>query len=683
MRTTLSASWLLLSFCTAPAVAQWQGGPPPPPPPPPNLGAANPGNGGKIVIPPNSGGGSGPSLRGGRRNAGGNSGRPRFEGPGDITPPQSPKPPVADRPSAETPTAAPITPPATPGCPLGQPASRVSARGGLDLTPPPDAWDQWWAANRERFLAVRSWIENQPVTPTTPEGDAAGEARGLSAGLRAAAGEQALAVLEGKVDASRTEIEAALICAGKLGYAPARARQAMQQHLREGAQTTRELAALSLGLLGDAGALPLLLALAQDAPLAHAVSGQSSVDARTRSFAIYGLGLLARRPELAETAPKLARETLLGVLRLRGASGDMEVRTACLSALGVLPLGEHERWTHVYPALEELLGGEDGDFVRAHVLTSAARLSGSSWSERMSLVAQDREEHPAVRGSALLALGRDANELSPALRARAVLALEQAREHGAAFSERGFATLSLGQLGDDEKIGELQRELEARVHLDEPWLALSLGLAARGEIEQGRDVTPRVKALRAAFRATRSPETRGAVAIALGLAQARDAAAELRAAFEEERLSRTRGYLALALGMIGDRTAIPAIRSTLAKGGQEPEDVDALATSLGLLGDADAVPLLLAQMRESKSISELGGLAAGLGRIGDARTVEGLLALARDAKAGSAARTYALSALGMLFESGPLPWNAIYAEDMNYFATTATLSGGSGVLDLL
>ncbi|MBL8899312.1 MAG: hypothetical protein JNM84_16870 [Planctomycetes bacterium] len=727
MRVPLGLPWLLLSVFASSAIAQYQGGPPPPPP---NSNPCPPRDGGTTIVTPR--GSSARDLYGargssdGRQRSGGDAtgDRPGDEpgnGPGtggygggtnnsspvcpppfrppgdrvvtsagDLVPPEVPAaPPKYDGPATGAPNGGrgvgPAGPTMGPGAagPKGQPSASRSARPGLDLTPPPDAWDLWWGANRERFLAMRSRIAQAPSEPSTPEaGD--GAPRGLGSAERAEVAAHILAVLEGTTPASATEIDAALVAAGKLGVDPARTQRAIQGHLRSSSQTTRELAALSLGLLGDTACLPLLLALTKDAPLARAVSERSAIDTRTRAFAIYGLGLLARRPENAESAPRLAREALLEVLRRQDTRADAELATACFSALGVLPLGEHERWTHVYPALEgALVDASATGFVRAHVPTSLARLSGAPWSERFSVLAEDADEHPTVRGSALLALGRNAAALSPGQRSRALRALAQARERSAGFSERSFATLALGQLGSDEDLAALERELGRGVHLDQPWIALALGLAARNEIEQGRDVGSRVKALRAAFAKARAPETRGALAIALGLAQASDASADLRTAFGEERISRTRGYLALALGMIGDRAAIPAIRAALAKGGHDPEDVDALATSLGLLGDAEAVPLLLAQMRESKSIAELGGLAAGLGRIGEARTAEGLLDLARDAKASSAARTYALSALGMLFESGPLPWNALYAEDLNYFATTATLSGGSGVLDLL
>jgi HEAT repeat protein len=409
--------------------------------------------------------------------------------------------------------------------------------------------------------------------------------------------------------------------------------------------------------------------------------GSSSIDARTRAFASYGLGLLARRQGAGSTTQALARETLLEVAQQKA---QLDVTVAALSALSVLPLGENERWMHCYPVFEQLLQQPGAsDFFRAHIPTTVARLGGQPWAEKLALLAEAEKEHPLVRASALLAFGRFGDELQPALRARAVKAIEKATKRTDGFSERSFAMLALARIGDAESMKRFEREVVAGAHLDQPWVALGLGLAAREEAAAGADIGSRVEALRRAFRAAKAPETRGALAIALGLTRSSDAIAEVRKAFEQERIGRTRGHLAVALGLLGDRAALPLIRKAIAEQGREPEEIAELANALGMLRDPEAVPLLVAKLKEASSTAELGPVARALGRIGEARAAEALLVLAADPSASQLARTYAVAGLGVLFDAGPLPWSVPYTEDINYLAATPSLFASGGLLDLL
>lgn len=633
--------------------------------------STNPGYRGPGDRPPGS---SGPSSGGGGSGGSGPASPEPYRGPSDLTP--GPGSGAGGGPSS-----GPSTGPNGGRGPSGQPGGPTT-RVGLDLSLPLDAWDRWWAANRERFLDLRAHVEQTVDGPTTGDGDQRGiDPRGLTTELRARVAEHLLAVLEGKVAASSTEVDAALLAAAKLGAERSRTREALQAHLRAGAQSTRELAALSLGLLGDPGCAPPLLALARDLPLAHALCGSTSIDARTRAFAIYGLGLLGRRQGAGSVTLGLAREALV---ELAQQQAPLDITVAALSALSILPLGENERWLHGYPVLERiLLERGASDFLRAHVPTSVARLGGKPWAERLALVAENDAEHPLVRASALLAFGRFGDELPPALRARALKAIEKARQRTDGFSERSFATLAQARMGDAESVKRFEKEVVSGAHLDQPWVALGLGLAAREEAAAGKDIASRVDALRRAFRSAKAPETRGALAIALGLTRNPDAIADVRKAFEQERIGRTRGHLAVALGLLGDRSALPQLRAAIQEQGREPEEIAELANALGMLRDNAAVPLLVEQLKSARSVAELGPLARALGRIGDAEAVEALLALARESSSGQLTRTYALAGLGVLFDAGPLPWSVPYTEDLNYLAATPSLFASGGLLDLL
>lgn len=48
------------------------------------------------------------------------------------------------------------------------------------------------------------------------------------------------------------------------------------------------------------------------------------------------------------------------------------------------------------------------------------------------------------------------------------------------------------------------------------------------------------------------------------------------------------------------------------------------------------------------------------------------------------ARAFAVVGLGSVCDKDPLPWNAAYATDCNYRASTGTLTNGAaGILDIL
>ena len=110
------------------------------------------------------------------------------------------------------------------------------------------------------------------------------------------------------------------------------------------------------------------------------------------------------------------------------------------------------------------------------------------------------------------------------------------------------------------------------------------------------------------------------------------------------------------------------------------------AIGVGLLGDKSAVTGLVTMLRTAKGFAAQAAIANALGTIGDANSVAPLVEMLDDGSITDSARGFAAVALGIVCDKEDLPWNTKIAVDLNYRASTQTLtdaSGGTGILDIL
>ncbi|MBL8896906.1 MAG: hypothetical protein JNM84_04735 [Planctomycetes bacterium] len=585
-----------------------------------------------------------------------------------------------ESPAGPEPAPGPTTPKVPGSGPTGQPAPGARTGAGLDVSLPNDAWDHWWVANRPRFLELQAHRRRlaQPLT-----GDQAKPVGALDAALRDEIGALLHAVLRADKGTSVDERSAALIAAAKLGWKSAETRELFLRDLRSPVQEIRETATLALGLLGDESALPLLAALARDASLAHSVTGERSIDDRTRAFAAYGMALLVRRsePEKARTGTEIARATLNSMLD-GSLSSRPELESAAIHALSVLPLGERDAWTHALPLLESIVADSGRHaFVKAQVPTALGRLLGPACAEKLSLWIEDPATDWMLRDSAELIAGR--LTLAPLAKTRMYVSLKTAYERNAVPGERAFAILGSARLEDAETLRRYAEQASEGAHLDRPWIALGLGLAARSLAARGTEPVALREALRTGFRRAKAAEVRGAFAVAAGLARDTDAAELLRRAFVASTVTRERGHLAVGLGLMGDASSREMLREALPRAVRDPEELGEIAIALVLLQDRDATPRLLEMLAEGRTISTLGPLATALGRLGGADAARALLALATDPKRTDLLQAYAIVGLGICIEEQDLPWATAFAEDFNYLVAPPTLYGTSSLLTIL
>lgn len=659
----------------------------------------------------------------------------QYRGPGDVKPASS----SAAAPS-NTGTGAPAkgggttagSGPTTGGAPAGPVAGNVPGAAGpkvrgAALGDDLGRWEFWWEFGKDPWLRLREAVRDAGAGK--PE-DAPFRAR-LSLPLRDIARPtdadrdavaSALAATLRETD-DRDIASGCLVALAKIG------RDGLDFTLRErivpflqcGDQELRETAAVALGIAGqiDPETVQLLGDLLRDSPAGRAASGGSAVNERTRAFAAFGCGLLLQRSP--EPAAALRLTAPLHEVLADPAAHGRDVKVAAIEALGLLPAdwdtpaGRSLRASSVaalgtYYALE-LGAGEQ--LVQAHVPPVIARLTVDApalqgqWRQRFAedlgaglidagAAARPSKVNPHVAQSCALALGdmcppwQGAGDPAAAVGELLVDVYRRHRDH----QTRSFAALALARIGGAAPREFLLRELTtAGKAIEQPWIAVALGVlearrrraaeAVGGAAVRDRDVATE---LVLALRASRTPGTTAALAIALGLVGVPESGDELRKVLAAQaQQDDVAGYAALALGLLRDRRAEADLRALRRDSVRRPFVMMQCARALGLLGDIGVVDELNEELGAPQhTLARLAAVAAALGQIGDRRSVPPLLKMLGDRELTPLTRAFAAVALGGVCDKDPLPWNAAYASHTNYRAATDTLTDGqSGILDIL
>jgi HEAT repeat protein len=155
---------------------------------------------------------------------------------------------------------------------------------------------------------------------------------------------------------------------------------------------------------------------------------------------------------------------------------------------------------------------------------------------------------------------------------------------------------------------------------------------------------------------------------------------------DSEKDEGARGYLAVGLGLMNAREAVTKINSIVDDSKYRPDLLKQAAIALGLLGDKELVPKLITLLQESKGLATQASLSSALGFIGDQRSIDPLVLMLQNESLTERARGFAAVALGIVADKELLPWNSKIGLDLNYRASTETLtnqSSGTGILDIL
>lgn len=657
-----------------------------------------------------------------------------YLGPGDTVPPggsggggggSAPAVPGTGgpgQPSAPTPGG---PAPGVPGTGGGNPRPGVSAQtpeGGpiADLS----AWSFWWEFNKPTYLGLRSALAHGSIK--TGQGGwflglgQAQQAVDIQRPTKAQIREQVVPALLRvlSTETNNDVVTGAMMALAKIGDVPAEdgsspIGQAIASRLDDPNQEISETAALALGILGHEGAIPTLKSLVADSKEGRRAIGRGEVPRRTRTFAVYALGLIGSR-----TGHDSVRSELLDELRSTltdDASATRDLDVACVISMGLFTPestglgGTAEGQASLTSSqaqlkflLERFEDKAASPFVRAHAATAMVRVLQlqsseltSAWKTRISSgllsAINDKSEDKWVVESAVLALGSlgdsDSDQLDREIRRTLIEVPRLTRDQQA----RNFSLISLAQIAgrpgsDDAGLDEIHHALLARLggskNALRSWSALAIGVMARTAGERfPADLTEAI-----AFKVNeeRGPKL-SPYAVAAGLIGDEGVTQALLGKLETTKNDTARGYISLALGMIGDHRAIVPIQELVQSSTYRADLLRQAAIGLGLMADRAAVDVLLEALDSSKSLATKAAVADALGFIGDKRSIDPLIRMLEDPQGTALARGFAAAALGNICDPGELPWNTPISRDINYRAATETLTGlgGRGVLDIL
>jgi len=615
------------------------------------------------------------------------------------------------------------TGPASPGSALASP---------LDLT----RWEFWWEHNQAPLLLLKTRVRTSG-SATGVEGFYLGDGQRPQQSSLGPTDDQLrqrvipalLAVLARETnDDLVTGAMVALAKIGDLGDAALGGEIEAQllRRLADGAQDTRETAAVALGILASPRSIPTLAHLLWDTPEGRKLVRAGEVVYRTRAFAAYGLGLVGAR-----ATSEVDRQLVVSILRRaleeeRTSTRDLGV--ASVLALGLVPLAtlapaalpragrdlappESSRQAQLDFVLALLRDPEGERLVRAQCPITLARLLAGLpephlgpyrtviVGELLECLTRRREETEVVQ-SAVLALGAiGCNDAGSELDARIRRALTEVPRQVSEPQARAFALLALAEAGarygggpahegiDHARAFLIDQMLDGRNWL-QPWAALAAGVLAwhvQGVEPQHPALAPLRRVLRDQLEDERQHEALAALALGAGLARSQDSAPHLMRLLRKGLPDATRGQVALALGLLGHVEAIEPLRALLPESRYRPELLRQAAMALGLLGDKEVGLQLATMLGDARSLATQAAIASALGHVGDRRTLDPLLALLESRLATERARAFAAVALGNVCDKELLPWNAKLGVGLNYRAAPPTLSdpgSGTGILDL-
>ncbi|MEE2887129.1 MAG: HEAT repeat domain-containing protein [Planctomycetota bacterium] len=576
-------------------------------------------------------------------------------------------------------------------------------------------WQYWWEFNKDPFINLKEAIHAPEVVTGSDEYFLGALGRRVSIDkikpsesdiqdVILPALRRAMVITE-----NRDILSSCIVAMAKIGRDQREFEilQLFADSLGKHDQEIRETAALAMGISGLPKAHRTLIDLAMDRPAGRRLVPGREVSVRTRSFAIYGLGLLAHRTGKIDLKRVIFEElaTLLGDARLR----NRNLKVAAIQAISILNLQvsnpndkEQRLISDALSSLEAFYdrrAGRGQDLIKSHVPPAIAKLLGRGNSpvhQRFknkfltALTARKKRGNDIYR-AATIALGKmalSADTLKSEQRFSE--ALLKYFHNGRDQQTRFFALMALGQIGGAANRNRLRTVLrKGRKSLDRPWAALGLGVMRHFALRGANNPRPDTAVgddLLKQFQKIRDPQARGAIAIALGLGKYQSAAPVLQAALEKyAKNGAFAGYLCIGLALMDHKGSREQIHEIVRGAIRRPNLLQQAAVSLGKLGDRSVTETLMVKMSAKEpNLAKLSAIATALGFIGDRRTIRPLKKMLFDDKLTPLSRAFAAVALGGVADKEMLPWSAKLSRDVNYRAAVETLTqSGTGVLDIL
>ncbi|MBO45985.1 MAG: hypothetical protein CMJ96_03725 [Planctomycetes bacterium] len=641
-----------------------------------------------------------------------------YRGPGDTVPPAgggaaAPVAPAAPgAPAAPAAPGAPATPnspstPTTPAvvtAPVTKKASTPTTGGssGPDLT----TWEFWWEFNKEPYLNLKAKIQSGNVSTGESElmiglGSVSTDNNTFAPSPQQIRGIVIPALKRSLAnDTNRDILSSDLVAIAKIGRDP-EIPSLLEPFLAHGNQEIAETAALAYGILQHADALPQLRDLALDTANGRKlVDSESGVALRTRTFAAYGMGLVAHTSEDAIVRNQVANT--LWELLSTDTSALKDIRVAAVIGLGLSLVDNPAMVQNLSAYLAE---PNNDELVRAHCPNAIAKLvhaqgdsaAASNAVDQCLTLLKTKSTKTRIRQSCVQSLGLLAAN-APSSSQKILDELMRVADKGKDRQEKNFTTIALAELAAstpgpirDKVVEYLNRSVRKGSTPYRPWAAMALGVLAFKLNEQGEllsDVPGRT--VHTAFKKEKSPSPKAGYGIALGLMRFEEAKGDIRSAMEKSRVADFRGYAAVSLGLMSATENKEYISEMVRESRRLGNLLQQAAIALGLMKDHSVVETLLDLMApedgSSPGLPVLSASATALGFIGDHRSVDPLVQILGNEDMLPIGRAFSAVALGLVGDKEMLPWNSKIGKDLNYRASVSTLvdtSSGTGILDIL
>lgn len=628
---------------------------------------------------------------------------PNLGGGGDTTPPGNPGGPGTPGPGAPTTTGGKAGPatgggPNIPGAAGGGGFRSTTGgasrrRGGAEGF---ERWEFWWEHNKEPFLNLKNRMGDSAVVSESP-GFFTGRGRKQAAlsNNRPTVDDiknRIVPELRKLLDESNSDVvdSAALAIPRMVRKEDAKDEvELLKATLGHNQKTAREAATLGLGVLGSSDAVETLKELMNDTQAGRTLTKQGGeVEDLVRAFAAASLGLIG--------SPAVI-DDLKNVINDQRLNSKRDLKAMAILALGLMP----ENHEAIVPFLQGLMTDRSMDrFVKAQAPIALGRLQGrlhgseaspaarAALTQCLELFMDDKTDDDLNRSLAVC-LG----QLAEIGDRQVIDALLDAIDKRTDDQTRHFAIMALAQIGGrDGEIGDPSKNAEEHARLlnfflgeltkpkkvtHQPFGALGLAIYARTQPEKAQDAGDKILEQ---FNRTNNPSYKGAMAVALGLLNHKQAQEAVWTEFEDSRDQPLRGYLAVSLGLMRATGKAEAIRSLILTKGLEPSFRLQLARGLGLMGDTEAVKTLVDYLKTAETTAESSTSAQALGLIGDRSAVDPLLEIIRNTSNVDLQRAFSAVALGIIGEKEDLPWNYVFSVNSNYRAKVPALSE---ILDIL
>jgi hypothetical protein len=418
----------------------------------------------------------------------------------------------------------------------------------------------------------------------------------------------------------------------------------------------REAAIIAVGILRDRASV---------APLSARLADVAGVSCSERQLAALSLGLIGGAEAEAQLlallhgrlCPDLASAALLG---------------AAQAAPDSTRVAQH--------AITILTSGASDANARACAAVALSRLRGETGRAALAnlvALARDPGTTGELRASALLALGSLATPADTVATAE----LARAAQAGGDPRPRSLAWIALGRIverdadranDNAERAPLIEKLRTAALHpersADRPWALLALGFALRNERAGADERAAAAEPLRELVASSAPPDECAAAAIALGLMGDMPSGRVLTSELERRRTQpRLTVALLQGLGMLRADGAAPAVRAAAFDASLRPEVRVEAARTLALFGDVQALPRMAKELATTNDASEAAILCASLAKLRTTSAIDPLALQAFGPQRGQdAVRRRAATALGELTEggaSGSLPFWCAYSID--------------------